>query len=653
MSRFTETRNSPVEDSAPEHGGAFPIPNSSLQGFLASIVESSDDAIVSKTLDGTVTSWNRAAERIFGYTADEMIGHPITKLAVPGQAEDMTRILEKLARGERVDHYETIRRTKDGRMIHVSLSVSPIRTVAGKIIGAAKIVRDINERKLAEQALRESEVRFRTLFEQAAVGIEQVALDGRIVGVNSKLCQMLGRDSSALLGKNCKEITHPDDWEREEVLLDQLLAGERTSYAVEKRCIHGSGNTVWVRLTSSLARDPEGQCLYRISLLEGITDRKRAEEQNAALLEEIRQSVYHKDEFLAMLAHELRNPLAPLRNAVHLLHLRGEDPTVVARVRDMMDRQITHMRRLIDDLLDVSRITRGTITLNRERTDLARLVRLSTEDQRETFQNSSIELETRLPEIPVWVQGDRTRLTQVLENLLENARKFTPRGGKIEVEVVADPARREALMQVRDTGIGIEPELLPRLFDLFTQADRSLDRSPGGLGLGLALVKRLVELHDGKVSAHSAGSNQGAEFTVRLPLEDEPMALSETRRGAVTSNRHVRVLVVEDNRDSAESLRMLLATQGYEVALAYTGTEGVEAARRARPDVVICDIGLPGMDGYAVARAIRLNPGTAKARLIAVTGYGQDDDRARALANGFDTHLVKPADPEKLLGLLA
>jgi PAS domain S-box-containing protein len=653
MSRFTETRNSPEKESAPEHDGAFTTPSSSLQGFLASIVESSDDAIVSKTLDGTVTSWNRAAERIFGYTAGEMIGHPIAKLAIPGQAEDMTRILEKLARGERVDHYETIRRTKDGRIIHVSLSVSPIRTATRKIIGAAKIVRDINERKLAEQALRESEVRFRTLFEQAAVGIEQVTLDGRIVGVNSKLCQMLGRDSSALLGKTCKEITHPDDWEREELLLDQLLAGERTSYAVEKRCLHGSGNSVWVRLTSSLARDPEGQCLYRISLLEGITDRKRAEEQNAALLEEIRQSVYHKDEFLGMLAHELRNPLAPLRNAVHLLHLGGEDPTVVARVRDMMDRQITHMRRLIDDLLDVSRITRGTITLNRERTDLARLVRLSTEDQRETFQNSGIELETRLPEIPVWVRGDRTRLTQVLENLLENARKFTPRGGKIEVEVVADPARQEALMQVRDTGIGIEPELLPRLFDLFTQADRSLDRSPGGLGLGLALVKRLVELHDGKVSAHSAGSNQGAEFTVRLPLEDEPMALSETRRGAVTSNRHVRVLVVEDNRDSAESLRMLLATQGYEVALAYTGTEGVEAARRARPDVVICDIGLPGMDGYAVARAIRLNPGTAQARLIAVTGYGQNDDRARALASGFDTHLVKPADPEKLLGLLA
>ena len=345
-------------------------------------MESSDDAIVSKTLDGTVTSWNRAAERIFGYSADEMIGHSISKLLVPGQADDVERILEKLAQGQRVEHYETIRRTKDGQTINVSLSVSPIVDATGKIIGAAKIARDI-------------------------------------------------------------------------------------------------------------------------------TERKRTEEQNAALLEEIRQSTTRKDEFLCMLAHELRNPLAPLRNAVHLLHLRGNDPTVVARVRDMMDRQITHLGRLVDDLLDVSRITRGAIKLNRERTDLARLARLTTEDQREIFQNSGIAIETRLPEIPVWVHGDRTRLTQVLENLLENARKFTKSGGRIEVEVVADRSRQEAVMQVRDTGIGIDPGLLPLLFEPFTQADRSLDRGRGGLGLGLTIVKRLVELHDGTVSAlqcrHRAG----------------------------------------------------------------------------------------------------------------------------------------------------
>ncbi len=207
-------------------------------------------------------------------------------------------------------------------------------------------------------------------------------------------------------------------------------------------------------------------------------------------------------------------------------------------------------------------------------------------------------------------------------------------------------------MRVRDTGVGINAELLPRLFKPFIQADRSLDRKRGGLGLGLTLVKRLVELHDGTVSAHSAGTEKGAVFTVRLPLEDEPMALAESRPSPANTTSHVRVLVVEDNRDSAESLRMLLSTQGYEVALAYTGLEGVEAAQSARPDVVICDVGLPGMDGYAVARAIRMNPATAKTRLIAVTGYGDHEDRVRALASGFDNHLVKPADPKELLGLL-
>ncbi len=311
-----------------------------LEGFTASIVESSNDAIVSKTLDGTVTSWNHAAERIFGYAADEMIGRPITKLSVPGQSEDMVRILEKISQGERVEHYETSRRTKDGRIIDVSLSVSPIRDATGKIIGAAKIARDI-------------------------------------------------------------------------------------------------------------------------------TERKRTEKQNAALLREIRQSAEHKDEFLSMLAHELRNPLAPLRNAVHLLHIRGDDPTVVTRVREMMDRQITHLGRLIDDLVDISRITRGTIKLNRERTDLAGLVRVATEDQRGIFQNSGIEVETRLAEIPVWVHGDRTRLTQVLDNLLENARKFTKSGGRIEIEVAADHGRQEAVLQVRDTGIGVDPVLLHRLFRTF------------------------------------------------------------------------------------------------------------------------------------------------------------------------------------------
>jgi len=495
------------------------------QAFLASIVESSDDAIVSKSLDGTVTSWNRAAERIFGYSAAEMIGRPITVLAVPESYEDMRRILETIRRGERVVHYETVRKTKDGRIINVSLTVSPIRDARGEIVGASKIARDI-------------------------------------------------------------------------------------------------------------------------------TDRKRAEQENASLLEEVRQAVEGRDKFLAMLAHELRNPLAPLKTSIHLLRLRGEDPSVLARVRDMMDRQVTQMSRLVDDLLDASRITRGLVTLVRERIDLARIARLAVEDHRSQFETSGVTLEVDVPEIPVWVNGDRSRIVQILGNLLENAYKFTDGGGRIVVELVADQGADRAELRVRDTGIGIEPELLPRLFEVFSQTDQGLDRRRGGLGLGLALVKRLVQLHGGDVAARSAGAGQGAEFSVWLPREREPSVLSEQEPNAPPPPKAVRVLVVEDNADSAESLRMLLSSQGHDVTLASSGTEGVEIALLARPDVVVCDIGLPGMDGYAVARALRKDPTTRGTRLIAVTGYGQDEDRSRALEGGFDVHLVKPADPETLLGLI-
>ncbi|QEH33874.1 Autoinducer 2 sensor kinase/phosphatase LuxQ [Aquisphaera giovannonii] len=513
------------KDGGSEPDGLHLWSDSNRQAFLASIVESSQDAIIGKALDGTILSWNRGAERIFGYAPEEVLGRSITVLAVPGQVDDILHVLARVGRGERIEHYETSRATKDGRIINVSLTVSPIRDVSGVIVGASKIARDIS-------------------------------------------------------------------------------------------------------------------------------DRKRTEQQNLALLEEVRRGVKGRDEFLSMLAHELRNPLAPLRNSIHLLRLRSDDPTVVERVRDMMDRQVTHMSRLINDLLDVSRITRGKITLNRERTDLGQLTRLVVDDHLEPFREAGVALNTSIPEVPIWVGGDRTRLTQVLDNLLENACKFTDPGGEVSVEVAADGPRREAVVRVRDTGIGVEPELLPRIFDVFTQADLSLDRPRGGLGLGLALVRRLVELHGGTVRAGSEGRGRGAEFLVLLPLEDEPMALTETPAGEAAPSRHVRILVVEDNRDSAESLRMLLATHGYDVRLAFNGVEGVQSAQQSHPDVIICDVGLPGMDGFAVARAIREHPDLRHVRLIAVTGYGREDDRKRALDSGFDSHLVKPADPEALLALI-
>jgi signal transduction histidine kinase len=375
---------------------------------------------------------------------------------------------------------------------------------------------------------------------------------------------------------------------------------------------------------------------------------RRVEERTAQLVEAGRR----KDEFLAMLAHELRNPLAPLRTALHLLGQRAGGDPAFRQILEIMERQVRHLARVVDDLLDVSRITQGRVQLRPERLDLARLTRTAAEDHRDIFRQARLALDVDVPEVPVWVMGDSLRLTQVFSNLLQNAAKFTEPGGRVSVRLAVGGPAGKAEVLVRDTGVGIGPEVLPRLFEAFAQADRSLDRSKGGLGLGLALVKGLAELHGGEVIAASAGPGRGSEFTVRLPVEPEPAALSELPTGPRPDGKRLRILVVEDNRDSADSLRLLLELYGYEVVVAYSGPDGVKAAEEWRPDVVLCDIGLPGLDGYGVAGQLRRNPATAAARVIAVTGYGSEDDRRKTREAGFDQHMVKPVDPEALRQVL-
>jgi signal transduction histidine kinase len=370
---------------------------------------------------------------------------------------------------------------------------------------------------------------------------------------------------------------------------------------------------------------------------------------NAQLVEADRR----KDEFLAMLAHELRNPLAPLCNALHLLEQTGLDPEALERTRGVMERQVGHLIRLVDDLLDVSRIMRGRVQVRRELVDLPALIRTGANDRRAMLAEAGLHLVLELPEVPVCVAGDDTRLTQVLGNLLDNARKFKGAGGQVTVRLAVDAEKGQAVLVVRDDGAGIEPALLPRLFNAFAQGDRSLDRSRGGLGLGLAVVKGLVELHGGTVEAASEGPGRGAEFTVRLPLKAEQPALIRTpARVSTRAGEALRVLIVEDNRDAADSLRMVLELYGHQVAVAYTGPDGVKSAKAWRPDVVLCDIGLPGLDGYGVANQLRSDATTAKARLIALTGYGRDEDCRRSLQAGFDDHRTKPVDPAALQPLL-
>ena len=364
-----------------------------------------------------------------------------------------------------------------------------------------------------------------------------------------------------------------------------------------------------------------------------------------------------KEDLLTMLAHELRNPLGTISNAIQVLRLKGEGDETWHRAIDAAERQVLHQALLVDDLLEASRVTRGEVELHCEALDLAELVKETVEGYRETIRHARLDLDLELPDGPLPVQGDRLRLSQALANLLHNACKFTPPGGRVTVRACRAADGRIEL-SVRDTGQGIAPEVLPHIFEVFTQADRSLDRAQGGLGVGLAVVKGLVEMHGGEARAASEGLGRGSEVTLLLPMDQAQDRKAVTvpkempAEAEVPQAGHRRILVVEDNADAAATLRDFLELSGHEVETANSGTDGIQAAREFHPEVVLCDLGLPGMDGYQVAAALRRDPETASAKLIAVTGYGREEDRRKSKEAGFDLHLTKPVDPVQLRILL-
>ena len=399
----------------------------------------------------------------------------------------------------------------------------------------------------------------------------------------------------------------------------------------------------------SVAAEPLGDGGIAV-FFRDVTERRRGEEALREANERLREADRRKDEFLGMLSHELRNPLAPIRNALWILDHAQPEGQQARRAKDIASRQVGHLTRIVDDLLDVTRIARGKIELRHEDLDLAALARRAAEDYRPLMQDRGLELAVQVPRDAVVVNGDPTRLTQVLGNLLNNAAKFTPSGGRVTLGVRAESGRAEIL--VRDTGDGVEPELLRTIFEPFTQGRKTLARSEGGLGLGLALVKGLVALHGGEVTAASDGPGRGTIFIVTLPLARA--AARDGRQELVaarsTSSRR-RVLVVDDNRDAADSLAELLEMLGHEVEIAHDGPSAISRARAHPPEIVLCDIGLPGMDGYAVGRELRSGGGRS-ARLYVVSGYAQPEDVAAAEAAGFDGHLAKPLDPERLARIL-
>jgi PAS domain S-box-containing protein len=533
--------------------------------------------------------------------------------------------------------YETEYRvlTSTGEPRFILSRAVPVRGPEGEVREWVGTLRDITGRRLAEQALRESDTRYRWLFEESMDAILVGSLDGIYVDANPAAAEMLGVPRERLIGARAMEFVHPDWLEKGSEVRQALLETGRWEGVFPMR--RADGSTVWAEYRSRF----DGKSF--IGFVRDVTRRKQAEE-------ELREADRRKDEFLAMLAHELRNPLGPIRNAAEVLRQTGPAAESLQRAGDMINRQVAHMARLVDDLLDVSRISRGKILLRKEPLDLTALVRATAEDHRSLLEGSGLTLTAELPGESLWVVGDPTRLSQVLGNLLQNADKFTNPGGHVTVRLGRDPGRDLAVLTVEDSGIGMEPDILSRLFEPFSQADRSLDRSRGGLGLGLSLVKGLVDLHGGEVEAASNGRASGSIFRVRLPLALAAVANAATGPAASSPARSLKVLIVEDNRDAAESLAMLLELSGHQVEVAYSGDEGMSAARRFRPDVALCDIGLPGgMDGYALAGFLRASEEAAGAYLIAVSGYGQDEDKRRARQAGFDEHLTKPVDPEVLM----
>ncbi|HRI49127.1 MAG TPA: PAS domain S-box protein [Pseudomonadota bacterium] len=841
----------PIEDSAAAiREGAEPVLGAVLvfrdvterkrdevaRARLASIVETSEDAIVSKSLDGIILSWNAGAERLFGYSASEAIGQSITLIIPLERREEERLILERLRRGERVKHFETVRVAKDGRCLDISLTISPLRDRYGQIIGAAKVARDITDRKRAEAALRESEGRHRFLAALAAatqpltdpdavmhvaarllaehLGVDRCAYaeieDEKIfvitgdhpIGVPS----IVGRWPVASFGSECTRLMLENEpyivedvdadprigaaelpayrattiaavicvplhkggkfaaamavhskvarkWTPAEVQLVRTVVGQcweslerlrmtRSLLASEARyrqaateagraaeanakfraffeqgtnfagvlaldgtvveanrlCLDGCGFTRqdvigrpfwacgwWNRSAEIMERvrvacrqaaagqlfrtetnyfvssgaerivdlvlapvtDEAGRVLFVAATGSDITDRRQLEDS-------LRAADRKKDDFIALLAHELRNPLAPIRNGLQVLRLAAGNLEAGERVQAMMDRQLSHMVRLIDDLLDVSRINRNKMELRRSRVALADVVSSAVETARPLIDEKGHELALALPPGPIYLDADLTRLAQVFSNLLTNSAKYTPRGGRIWLSV--EPRGAEVAVAVRDTGVGIPVESLASIFDMFAQLDRPLERATDGLGIGLALVKGLVEMHGGTVQAHSGGPGQGSTFTVNLPILPalaEPTDPAAASRGPAATGPRRRILVVDDNRDGAETLAMMLRLLNNEVQTAHDGIEAVEAADAFRPHVILMDLGMPRLNGYDATRRIREHPWGRSMTIVALTGWGQEGDRARSHAAGCNAHLVKPVNMAELERLLA
>lgn len=752
--------------------------------LLASIVESSNDAIIGKSLDGIIQSWNAAAERLFGFTSAQALGKHISLVIPPERIAEEELILASLKAGQRIEHFETERLRSNGQRILVSLTISPIKDEAGNVIGASKIVRDVTLQRHAEDREREllaeaaeASAKFHAFFDQGALFAGIMDLDGTIVEPNRLSWEGCGYTREQIIGKPFWEgpwwtpspelvakikaasaeaaagktfraempyfvadgtervvdlTIHPIRSETGRVLflaptgtditdrrlaeadrekfvtliesstdfigmcdlngipffvnraglemvgLDSIEEARRTPLQnfffpedqdrimnqflpavtekghaeIEVRFRNfKTGEARWMAYKVLMLTDSNGQPLGFATVSQDVTERRRLADDLRRLAADLSEADRRKNEFLATLAHELRSPLAPLCNMLEVLKRAKGDGEMLKRARDTMERQLGQMVRLVDDLLDLNRITHDRLELRQSEVELSSVIEHAVEVARPLIDLAQHELRMSLPEEPIYLNADPARLAQVFGNLLNNSCRYTTPGGTIWVN--AKRVEGDVLVTVKDTGAGIPRNKLTSIFDMFTQVDRSPERSEGGLGIGLTLVKRLVEMHGGSVEARSAGEGQGSEFVVRLPVLIKTTGPAPAGPIAAKESVSRRILIVDDNRDSADSLAMLLGITGNKTYVAHDGVEAIEAVEKHRPEVVLLDIGLPKLSGHDVCRRVREQSWGKDIVVIALTGWGQEEDRRKSEEAGFNGHLVKPVNYDELLELLS
>jgi PAS domain S-box-containing protein len=623
--------------------GAADAASNRLRGDALAQME---DAIVAADAQLRVIYLNPAAERQYKMRGSDILGRKVEQLYREEWLSEADREACSLALAEGGFWRGQMRHVlSNGESVQLECTLNWLHDDAGARTGYLAVMRDVSPRIKAEAALKESQSRLQFSLQSAKIGDWSVELQTGNATGSSLYFSILGIEIPPVdwSWRSALSMVHPD----ERMAVDgafQSAINRRSEFHIEYRIVRSDGTVRWVDMHASVLLSI-GRGDRMVGILADITPRKLAEQA-------LRDADRKKDEFLATLAHELRNPLAPIRNAAHVLSHAAVDEKTLRKSAAIVQRQVSHMARLLDDLLDVARITRGQLALKKEYVSVQSLVSAAIETARPAIDAKRHRLEVVMPDEPMWIEADPVRVAQVISNLLNNAAKYSDTGAEIAVRLSRGETDT-AFLTVRDTGIGMSPVALKSVFQMFAQEDTALDRSEGGLGIGLALVKGLVELHGGTVEATSAGVGCGSEFAVRLPLSEH---LPPTQASVNTASPEVsgrRIVIADDNRDAAASLVTLLEMQGYDVTAVHDGLEAFDVARALRPKVMLLDIGMPGLNGYELVKKLRLEAWGKDIVLIASTGWGQDEDRMRAFACGFDAHLTKPFDPEELFRLLS